>query len=267
MANDASEPTPRPDRLTQVLRWVVYGLIGLLVLGSVAVGTLYAFSPAAIRHPQTAHYHFRLQVLVNGAPVNFASTPFQTPLGTDVCTAALTHEPIHFHDQLDQFVHIHWAHMTGGLVLKNYGWNLISGADDTLGYRFDQLPRLSHVAIHAPALPALPANAHFFIYTGSAAAFRERSWNDFLHQDLQDFFAAKTSARPASLLDRLIPAALAHGSEAADEATTATEEQLTRLNNVIGSAVVFVQAERPTNAQIRDRFEHLVPLPESTCGG
>jgi hypothetical protein len=148
---DESQPAikPGPDRLTMVLRLVVGLLLLAVVVGGVWLAAAYAFSPAAIRHPARTHFHFRLQVINGGTPVNFAEDKFQTPFDTDNCSAALTREPIHFHDQLDQFVHIHWAGMTGGLLLKNYGWNFISGPDDTLGYRFDQFPR-----------PARPPRAH-----------------------------------------------------------------------------------------------------------
>jgi hypothetical protein len=247
----------RPDRLTLALRGVVAAVITALVLVGAWLGYAYAVSPAVIRHPQSTHYHFRLQLINAGRPVNFANAKFQESEGT-VCSVALTSEPIHFHDNLDQFVHIHWAHMTGGLFLKNYGWNFLGGPDDTLGYRFDQLPKLTRVPIHAQALPKPPANVHYYVYTGTDDAYYERSWTDFLHQDLRDFFAGKRSAMGAGgLLGRLVPTAQAHGDD----------PHLTALNDVLGSVVIFAQTDRPTDAQIKDRFNHLVPLPESTCGG
>jgi hypothetical protein len=259
-------PHPRPDRLTVILRWVVGVLAAALILAGGWVGFAYAFSPAAIRHPQRTHFHFRLQIINGGTPVNFADSKFQTPFDTDICNADLTKQPIHFHDRLDQFVHIHWAGITGGLLLKNYGWNFITGADDTLGYRFDKFPSLTRVPIHGQALPKPPAGAKYYVYIVSDQGYKERDWNDFLKQDLRDFFAGKPStATSGSLLDRLVPAASAHGDEAA--AAGATEEQLAKLNDVVGSVIIFVQKDRPTEAQIQDRFNHLVPLPESTCAG
>ena len=46
-----------------------------------------------------------------------------------------------------------------------------------------------------------------------------------------------------------------------------TEQELTELNHVVGNIVIFAQKDRPTNQQVKDRFAHLVPLPQSTCGG
>jgi len=254
---EAAESTPaHRDPATHVLRGVLLAIGAVVALAIAWLGLAYASSPASIRHPQATHYHFRLQLLVNSAAVNFGKAPFQES-EAGVCSEDLTSEPIHFHDNLDQFVHIHWNGMTGGLLLKNYGWNLISGPDDTLGYRFDQLPKLTRVPIHGHDLPKPPADAHYYTYTSTITdptAYRERSWNDFLHQDLHTFFGAKTST---SWLNQLVPSAYAHGDD----------DKLAALNDVLGNVVVFVQKTPPAPAQIKARFEHLIPLPESTCGG
>jgi hypothetical protein len=244
---------PRPDRITHILRWTIGVLVAAIAIAAGWLGLAYAFSPGAIRTPHSTHYHFRLQVINNGTPVNFASAPFQESEGT-VCSVALTAEPIHFHDNLDQFVHIHWDHLSGGILLKNYGWNFIGGPDDTLGYRFDQLPRLIRVPIHARALPTPPKDTNYYVYTGNADSYQQRQWNDFLSEDFRDFFVGK---KLSSIWDRFIPTATAHGDD----------EKLTKLNDVLGNVVIFAQKTKPTDAQIKDRFNHLVPLPESTCGG
>lgn len=236
------------------MRRVLAGLGALLGLVGVMVAVLYFISPASIRYPQSTHYHFRLQVISNGQPVDFSGSSFQTPLGTDSCSIALTGQPVHFHDNLDQFVHIHWAGLTGGLVLKDYGWNFLNGPDNTLGFRFDHLPQIVSVPIHGRALPKPPADAQYYIYTGDQDSYQERKWDDFLRQDLRDFFAGKSTA---ILRDRLVPAALAHGDD----------EALIKLNDVVGSVVIFAQKDRPTDSQIKDRFNHLIALPDSSCAG
>jgi hypothetical protein len=45
-----------------------------------------------------------------------------------------------------------------------------------------------------------------------------------------------------------------------------SEEELTRINNVIGNVVIFTQEEEPTKEQVKARFDNLVPLHDSTCG-
>ncbi len=247
-----------PDRTAIILRWTVGGLLALLMIGAVLVGMAYAMSPAAIRRPSGTHYHFRIQIMSAGKAVNFADAAYQTPLNSDICTAKLTNEPIHFHDHMDQFAHIHWAHITGGLFLKNYGWNFVGGLPNLLGVRFDRLPALTIVPIHGHALPNPPTGAHYYIYTGDEHGYQQRSWDDFLHQDINSFFGhAMVSTATSGWWNWLVPAASAHGDET----------ELTELNHVVGSAVIFAQDTPPTDQQIKDRFAHLVPLPESTCGG
>lgn len=282
-------PSTRPDRLTLALRWVL-GLIGLAAIiagGSIAYA--YASTPGAVRVPQQAHYHFRIQVINNGQAVNFAEGKYQTEFRKDMCTAAITNEPSHFHDGLDQFVHVHWAHLTGGMILKNYGWNFIGGAPSTLGYRFDDFPRITRVPIHGRSLPRQTSGAKYYIYTSSISSptnYIERSWNDFLQQDLEQFMA-NPGVQKTSLLDRLIPSASAHTEEEAQAEGTAhapgevvpssspspapvssaAEAELAELNHVLGNVVIFVQADPPTADQIKDRLTKLTPLPESSCAG
>jgi len=259
---EATQQAPgakNPDPLARVLRWILAAVAVVILLGVIWLGVSYSFSPAAIRTPKSDHFHFRMQVIVDGKPMNFADAKFQTPLNTDICTQALTDQPVHFHDQLDQFVHIHWAGISGGLLLKDYGWNFIAGPDDTLGYRFDKLPRITRVSIHGFELPKPPADASYYIYTGDQTGYQERRWDDFLHENLRDFFAGKTQAFTLPF----VGTALAHG----DEAVAPGEAALARLNDVVGSTVIFVQKDKTTDSQIKDRFNHLIPLPTSSCSG
>jgi hypothetical protein len=48
---------------------------------------------------------------------------------------------------------------------------------------------------------------------------------------------------------------------------THTQEELKRLNNVIGNVVIFVQKDKPTDQQIKAKFDHLIPVSESACAG
>jgi hypothetical protein len=249
------QPTPgkpAPDRLTLILRGLLATVLLALALAGAMAALAFVTTPAAIRQPTQVHEHLRLQIITGGQPVNFGAAPFQTDFNKDMCTAALTKEPIHFHDGLDQFLHLHWAGMTGGLLLKHYGWNLVGGLPGLLGYRFDDLPWLQAVPVHGQALPALPANSAFYIYTGTAAQHQERSWTDFLLQDLHTFLGGSpvTATQGAEL-----PHA-GHG-----------QEDLVRINHVIGNIVIFVQDQKPSEDQIMARFNALTPLPESSCGG
>lgn len=247
-------------------------LIGcFVVLAGLFVLYAYTSTPAAIRKPAFQHYHFRMQILADGKAVNFAEKEYQVVAGKDVCAADLTKQPIHFHDNKDQMVHIHWDGMTGGLVLKYYGWNYVGGLHGTLGTRFDTFPKLINVPIHGNALPQVKDGDKFYVYVGDENGYKEKSFNDFLHKDLEDFFNKKSNLptdEATSFLDKLFPKAYAHGSEAHDDTTAGTsQEELKKINNLIGNVVIFVQKDKPSDKQIKDRFDHLTPLSLSTCAG
>lgn len=248
-------------------------LIGLAaILYGLFVGFAYTTSPAAIREPKFQHYHFRMQILIDGKAQNFAGKEYQVEAGKDVCSANLTKQPIHFHDDKDQMVHIHWDGLTGGMVAKYYGWNYIGGKADSLGYRFDGFPKLTNVPIHGKVLPAVNSNDKFYVFTGDKSTYKEQKWDDFLKKDLEDFFGKHSNlpdpAEDTSFLDALFPKAYAHGSEVHDDATTiAAPQDLERINNLLGSVVIFVQKDHPTAAQVKDRFNKLAPLSMSTCAG
>jgi hypothetical protein len=275
-ANEETEekqktPTKPKRRLwKKPVRIAAFALACAFLVAATYISYIYAASPASIRKPAFQHYHFRMQIVVNGKAVNFAADKFQITLGQDACSAALTKQPIHFHDSQDQFVHIHWDGMTGGMVLKYYGWDYIGGINGALGYRFDQLPKLKKVPIAGNFLPTIPKDAKLYIYTDKEdGSFVERSRNDFLKKDLEDFFGKKSNL-PAddqtSLLDRLFPKAAAHGSGAYVSGAV-HDEKLEELNNLLGDVVIFVQKDRPNLKQIENRFNKLAPLPESTCAG
>ncbi len=260
----------------------------LLLLAGAFVGYLYASSPISIREPLLEHYHFRMQILVNGKSENFGDAKYQTPYDKGSCNAALPNEPIHFHDNIDQFVHIHWEGITGGQVLKHYGWNFIGGihGSGSLGYRFDSAPKLQNIPIHGTTLPAIPDNAAFHVFIRDGDNYKEKSFDDFTHQDLEEFFG-RTSNFPANKLNkakrgqldtklremfqRVSPTAYAQDNathhSGASHGHSGDTAELTRLNNLIGDVVLFVQKDKPSDSAVKDRFNRLAPLSDSTCGG
>lgn len=253
-------------------------LLAILLVPAAFLGYLHASSPNIIRNPELEHYHFRMQILVNGKAENFADPKYQTGYSKDQCTADLPTEPIHFHDGKDQFVHIHWEGITGGMVMKYYGWNKIGGVPSALGYRFDDLKHIKKVPIHGNLLPSVPEDANYYVYVGDEKGYKEKSFQDWTNQDLEKFFG-KTSNFPAhqtnshkfSLIDKLFPRAYAHGTlddGHSDPANNETDqERLTRINNLLGNVVIFAQKDKPSDQQIKDRFNLLLPLSDSTCGG
>lgn len=270
MANTSASPT----RTQLVLRVIIGLLLGALVLGGVYTAYAYIASPEHVRKPTNAHYHFRMQVLVDGKAEDFGSQEYQKGYPKDLCNAALVEQPIHFHDNKDQFVHIHWKGVTGGEVLKYYGWNLIGGLPSALGYKLDDLGSIEKVTAHGNYLPKRAAGTNYYVYTGDENGYQERKWEDFLNQDLEAFFGKSYGVidRRPWIVRMLAPKANAHADPAdadgdGQSSTETTEERLTRINTLVGNVVVFAQKDRPTDEQIKDRFTKLVPLSDSTCGG
>lgn len=274
---DPKTTKPAKRGLSKRLKLASFVIVALLLIPLSYAGYVYAASPAVIREPKLEHYHFRMQILVDGKAEDFSTKGYQTGYAKDQCNANLPEQPIHFHDNKDQFTHIHWEGMTGGMVMKHYGWNYIGGMNNALGYKLDSLKDPQKVTTHGSHLPAVPKDAKFYIYTGDEKSYQEKRFDDWKDQDLEQFFGT-TSNFPAheqnkqsSFLDMVFPKAYAHGGEDdgndGEPGEETEQEKLTRINNLVGNVVIFVQKEKPTDQQIKDRFNDLEPLTDSTCGG
>lgn len=243
-----------------------------LIVGGV-YGYLYASTPEHIRKPSYQHYHFRTQMLVDGKAVDFSRDEFQVATGASTtCSAEVGGVPIDFHDKMDQMTHVHWNGMTGGEFLKYFGWNFIGGSDELLGRRYDAGLMPLSVKIYGKLLPSISEKSNFYIYVGDKNDYQQKNWNDFLNQDLETFFGRKSNighnqeVSTINVLDWLFPKASAHGGEIDEHPSSKSEEELTRINNLVGNVVVFAQEKEPSKEQIKARFDNLVPLHESTCG-
>lgn len=252
----------------KIILWILVAIIALPIL---YVLNLYASSPSAIRQPKFEHAHFRLQLVVDGQEVNFGEEKFQEPYKPGVCSQEITEKPIHFHDNKNQFVHIHWKNITGGMVLKYYGWNYNGGISDALGYRFDDLPNLKKVPIHGDVLPEMPEGSKLWIYSGDKNSFEIRAENDFINKSLEEFFGVESLIKSEELSWQNLFAskANAHGTEHQTETNDQeySEDELKKINNLLGNVVIFAQKEEPSQEEIQERFDNLSPLSSSTCGG
>ncbi len=245
----------------------------LVALVGVTYSYLYASTPEHIRKPTYQHYHFRAQILVDGKAVDFSKDEFQKEtVASTSCSAAVGGVPIDFHDRVDQLTHVHWNGMTGGEFLKYFGWNFVGGSDELLGRRYDAGVMPQSVKIYGKLLPALPDKSNYFVYVGDKNSYQQKSWDDFLKSDLETFFGKKSNIGHSeeitlnTVLDWLFPKTYAHGEVMDEHPSNKSEEELTRINNVIGNVVIFVQESEPKKDQIKARFDNLVPLHESSCG-
>lgn len=260
-------------------KFLFYGAIFVLALIALAggyVGYSYASTPEHIRKPAYEHYHFRTQLVVNGKAVDFAADKFQQHYDASSCSAEVGSHPIDFHDKVDQMTHVHWKGMTGGEFLKYFGWNYIGGDDGILGRRFDQgFKSMPSVKIFGRLLPEVSKDTKFYVYVGDQDSYQPKKWQDFLRQDLETFFGKKSNIGGGqtswlNIGDWLFKKALAHGGvqdNHSESEGAKSDEELKRINNLIGNVVIFAQKEEPTKSQVQERFNKLVPLKDSSCGG
>jgi len=254
------------------------GLLILVLLAGGFYGYLYASTPSHLRSPEFEHYHLRAQIVVDGELVDFSREEFQEEYDATSCSAEITGQPIDFHDDTDQMAHVHWRGITGGEFLKFYGWNLIGGEDDSLGRRYDQgMMSMHRIETAGSLLPEAPEGADYYIYVGDKDGYEQKDWNEFLNMDLEDFLGKKSFPNNGedtsfNVFDLFTQKTYAHGGVEVDEHDEAVEgeddqERLERINNLIGNVVIFAQDTEPTDEQILERFNNLVPLHDSVCGG
>jgi hypothetical protein len=248
----------------------------------------FGLSQDNISYPAKDHAHFRMQYVYHGTIENFADAKYQTPYDKGQCDGSLTKEPIHLHDTKNQIVHLHWARITGGEVLKNYGLNLIGGQDDKLGYQLYELTKfkVTPIPIFGKVLPQPESGDKLWFYSGEKDNFKSRTIEEFKSQDMEKFFGVTSQERldQEKYGDKISffssVKVLAHGDssnhdkELANNSTTSTtsqapktEEELKQINNLLGNVVIFVQSTEPTQDQIKRQFDVLEPLSPSTCGG
>ena len=244
--------------------------IGALVLFSGAIyGAVYASTPESIRNPTFEHYHFRTQISVNGAPVDFTSEAFQSQT-PQACSSEPPETPIHYHDGVDQLTHVHWSGMTGGQYLKYFGWNMIGGSDDSMGYMYSDGPfAMKQLPIHGNSLPVVPEGSNYYVYVGDENDYEQKAFSNFLTQDFEVFFGKQSNLKQnqeTSFVERLFfPSAYAHGG--VDDGHDLDDAELQKINNLLGNVVIFVQPGEPTDTEIMQKFNNLVPLENSICGG
>ncbi|MGL4758587.1 MAG: hypothetical protein ACRCXZ_04575 [Patescibacteria group bacterium] len=250
----------------------------LLFLGLLVA--LVAWSnPDNIAYPEFEHLHFRMSYNHQGTELNFGAKEYQEEYNKDQCGGGLTKTPLHFHDNENHIVHIHWRNITGGQVLKYYGLNKVDWFDNYIGIRArddNKKISLSLVPIHAQLIPELKENDKLWVYTGNAEKYENRDFKDFISKDLETFFNKKSEVRKGLEEQSFLPMfnAIAHDvpkaegeSESNKNITNQTEEELKTLNNWIGDLVIFAQSDQPNKELIQQRFNNLSKLKSSSCGG
>jgi len=179
------------------LKFIVFPVAFLITVLLVGFSVLYFLTPSNFSSPKLDHSHFRLQYIFQGEAENFGSPRYQVDYVKDVCSSGLTESPIHFHDDKDQIVHLHWQKVSGGQILKFYGLNKIGGIDNLMGWKLDDLwkGKLTAIPIHSKSLPQPRSQDKFWIYTGEKDKFEKRDFNDFINKDIESFLGTNSKIR------------------------------------------------------------------------
>lgn len=263
--------------------------IVLLILALVAIvlplAALWRNTPAAILRPRADHYHFRWLLAVEGELVDFSTGNFQMPTGGDTCSAALATEPFHFHDGVGQWVHVHWADLTGESLLKYYGWDFGGELPGLLGMRIDLLEQFQWpvVATSAAQLPQpRPTVNNLYIYIVPFGGRAERVLtNQFRLSELADTFAGVASSQglPTAGAEReqlpgFLKTVRAHTNTVnqtkslpLSAARSRDLPQLPAGFETPGDILMFVQPDEPSAAQIQQQLQKVVAIPDSGCSG
>ena len=69
--------TAKKRTLSKRFKIIAIVLIAILIVPLSYAGYIYAATPTVIREPKLEHYHFRMQILVNGKAENFAEDKYQ----------------------------------------------------------------------------------------------------------------------------------------------------------------------------------------------
>ncbi len=185
--------------IIKISKILIISLSSLLVLFVLSLTTLHFVTPNRLAYPKQDHFHFRLQYVFHGQAEDFGSPRYQIEYIKDVCSGLLTESPIHFHDNKDQIVHLHWRGITGGDVLKFYGNNRVGGLDNLMGYKLDQVlsssPKITQIPIHSTSLPKPIGSDKYYIYTGDKSQFQKKDIQDFTNKTLEEFLGKDSKLR------------------------------------------------------------------------
>lgn len=254
----------------------VAALALIMIGGLFTVNSLSAPSTKNIQEPQLAHHHLRMQMIVDGEFQHFNTGEYQQDYAKDGCSGDITESPIHFHDNDGQMLHIHWADITGGQVLKYYGLNYIKGDDDKLGVRKDEDGNKVDVPIRGNLLPEPNKDSKVWVYISDDSnedGYVKYDTNKFLKTDFEEIYGIESTAYAHSVDihdENMNDDTSMEGEDDTSpysEEPEFTQDQLSQLNNVLGDLVIFIQNEEPSNDKITNRFNDFEQLGKSICGG
>ena len=182
-----------------------------------------------------------------------------------------------FHRGQDQWLHLYWQGLSGGSLLRNYGYQNTSPFEGYLGVDLREFPKIKPVPIHTDLLPEPTSAEQLYVYSGNENGYRRRDVTAFINQDLEQFLKPSVDSQVSTFpnqLDTLLqaPARPAGPKKEEDlESFLAAPKDrgflITDLSSVkfLGNIVVFLQDKEPTSAAVSQRFSTLNQNPPFAC--
>lgn len=250
-------------RVSRNYLYLFWTLLVIVVVGWLAFSFA---SPLAVTFPRGTEYALRFQMVVEGQLVDFSQPAYQTELDERICSE-LSQRPVAFHGGQNQWLHVYWQDLSGGTILRNYGYKNFPPFENYLGVRADNFPQFEPVAIHGNALPETDPSSQLYVYTGDQFGYTRRDESLFLEQPLEEFLR---EVIPGTPMNSLGIEGRAQTEEAEPAAGPTLERNLEtskrgRPLDILGNVVVFVQAREPSEQQIIERFLTLTANQPVTC--
>jgi hypothetical protein len=268
--NDSSKMTKSFSKPLLIFLTIIISIVGVIII---SFAFIYFATPTRLAYPKTDHSHIRLQYVYHGKSEDFGSNKYQVKYDKNVCNGGITDTPLHFHDNEDQVLHLHWQRLTGGDILKYYGNNKTVGLGNVMGFRLDKLA-INHfpdvVNNFGDILPKTEKEDKYYVYTGEKDNYIKRDFNDFINKDIESFLGKNSILREqfeeVNKTSNIFETNVYAHSEVTKNSNK-SEEELKQINNLLGNIVIFVQKDEPSNDKVKERFDNLAPLEDSVCGG
>ena len=235
-------------------------LLGVIFLSYTVISRPHLIKPVA------TFFKLKMRIHYQKTPLELTQNDI-TDQSNSNCNLVVTEKPFYLDKDKKNVVQVRWEGMTGGELLKYYGFNYLSGLNDLIGvqYRgpFDIKP-IRPLSISKPT-----ASDILYVYTGSGKDFKLLNSQNFLYQDLENTLKKsrlRTKREKESSKLTLYTISVS-GEESLGLALKPqlTDGQLNDINNILGSLEIFIQQDAPSNTDIINSFNSMERLSSESC--
>jgi hypothetical protein len=242
-------------------------------------------SPMSVSFPKKETSQIRLLLSIDGNQTNFSTPQFQKPI-SQLCNQDISPYPIGAYNQSSQVLNLHWKDMTGSNILRYYGFNNKGPFKGYMGVNLTNFPNYEAVPILGELLPAPKEDYNYFVYTGNQYSYTQRKRSEFLNKSITDLLDSSNSSKNSIIsintnaqvskeknenIDKEIiinqtPPIPVSSEESSQPSSIQTPAQpKPEEDTVLGTIVVFIQKNEPTQEQVMLKFTNLEQAPVNLC--